>query len=203
MSLLLISGLWLLNLGISIFNAVVVGKGWVEAKHAGGMPRFMAWMVAMMAACGFTWCISIPLGIAAHLLNWLDAKHLQLFFETSYIVIIPFLLSSGIAITIQSWARAYRGNMRDKGVAAWNTFATAYNTYQAANTFVDAASDVFGSFADALTKDDDSGGGAMLLVVLILVALSVGGGVIITWLIIHKYAASSERVPLRIKEAHA
>jgi len=34
--------IWILNLGISIWNAYAVGKVWVEAKHAGGGYRFMA-----------------------------------------------------------------------------------------------------------------------------------------------------------------
>lgn len=203
MAIALVGFLWVLNLGISIFNAVVVGKGWVEAKHAGGVARFMAWMVAIMAACGFTWCISIPLGIGAHLAGWLDARHLQLFFESTYIVIVPFVLTSGMAITIQSWARAYRGSIADKGVATYNTFAQAYNTYQAVEGFGDAFGDVFGSFSDALTKDDDSGAGAMLLLVLILVALSAGGGILITMMIIKYYAAAGERMSLKPKAAHA
>jgi hypothetical protein len=203
MAIALVGFLWVLNLGISIFNAVVVGKGWVEAKHAGGWPRFMAWMVAIMAASGFTWCISIPLGAAAHLLGWLDARHLQLFFETSYIVIVPFVLFSGMAITIQSWARAYRGSIADKGVAVYNTFAQAYNTYQAVSTFGDAFGDVFGSFADSLTKDDDSGAGAMALLVLVLVAFAAGGGILITMMIIKHYAAAGERMPLKPRERMA
>lgn len=197
MAIALVGLLWVLNLGISIFNAVVVGKGWVEAKHAGGWRRFMAWMVATMAACGFTWCISIPLGVAAHLAGWLDARHLQLFFETTYIVIVPFVLTSGMAITIQSWARAYRGSLADKGVATWNTFAQAYNTYQAVEGFGSAFGDVFGSLSDSLTKDEDSGAGAMALLVLILVAVSAGGGILITMAIIKHYAGSSSKVPLK------
>jgi hypothetical protein len=42
--------LWLLNLGISLWNAYAVGKVWVEAKHAGGGYRFMAWMGYLMAS---------------------------------------------------------------------------------------------------------------------------------------------------------
>jgi hypothetical protein len=34
---------------ISIFNSWAVGRSWVEAKVAGGLVRFMAWMGATMA----------------------------------------------------------------------------------------------------------------------------------------------------------
>ena len=35
---------WIMNFGISIWNAYAVGKVWVESKHAGGWHRFMAWI---------------------------------------------------------------------------------------------------------------------------------------------------------------
>ena len=49
--------IWCLNLGISIWNAYVTGKVWIEAKHAGGVHRFMAWMGYLMASVGFSWDI--------------------------------------------------------------------------------------------------------------------------------------------------
>ena len=50
--------IWCLNLGISVWNAYVTGKVWVEAKHAGGVRRFMAWMGYLMASVGFSWTFS-------------------------------------------------------------------------------------------------------------------------------------------------
>jgi len=57
--------LLVLNFGISIFNSVVTGASWVETKAAGGWARFMSWMGATMAACGFTWCYLAVLALLA------------------------------------------------------------------------------------------------------------------------------------------
>ena len=51
--------LWILNFGISWWNAYAVGVTWVETKNMGGYQRFMAWMGAIMSASGFT-CSANP-----------------------------------------------------------------------------------------------------------------------------------------------
>src|SRR5437762_11928150 len=61
--------IWCLNLGISIWNAYVTGKVWVEARHAGGVHRFMAWMGYLMASVGFSWDILVLIGILLHSLG--------------------------------------------------------------------------------------------------------------------------------------
>ena len=55
--------IWCLNLGISLWNAYATGKVWVEAKHAGGVHRFMAWMGYLMASLGFSWAILVLVGM--------------------------------------------------------------------------------------------------------------------------------------------
>ena len=45
--------IWLLNFGISIWNAYAVGLAWVETKHSGGWPRVTAW-AGIMSASGFS-----------------------------------------------------------------------------------------------------------------------------------------------------
>ena len=59
MGYVLFALVWVLNFGISVWNAYAVGKVWVEARLAGGWHRFMCWMGAVMSACGFTWCYSV------------------------------------------------------------------------------------------------------------------------------------------------
>jgi len=61
--------IWCLNLGISIWNAYVTGKVWVEAKHAGGVHRLMAWMGYLIASVGFSWDILVLVGILLHSLG--------------------------------------------------------------------------------------------------------------------------------------
>jgi hypothetical protein len=195
-----LAGLWLLNLTISISNAVGIGKSWVESRHAGGWRRFMAWCVAAMAAVGFTWCISIVLGIAAYLSHLLDDQYVALFFQATYVLLVPLLLSTGYAITVQSWARAYRGGVCAKGVAVYNTFAQVWNTYHAIRGFGPALGQVFKGFGQALRGGGD-GKTKMAVIVGFLLLISAGGGIIITYMIIHHYAASGERMKLRTEDA--
>ena len=67
--------IWLLNFGISFWNAYAVGLAWVETKHSGGWPRVTAWAGAVMSACGFSWCYLFILVYVARGLGWLDDDH--------------------------------------------------------------------------------------------------------------------------------
>jgi hypothetical protein len=193
--LLLLALVWFLNLAISIFNGVQTGKAWVESKHAGGGRRFMAWCGAIMTAIGFTWCIMIVLGLLAGAFHWLDATHLELYFSTSYVFLVPPLLFTGYAITINSWANAYRQRtVSEYGVAAYNSFASVYNTYQAVNTFGDA----FGKMVDGFFKNSGKNkDGAQLMIVVLLLVVAFGGGCLIAYWLINKYAAADEPMPTR------
>ena len=81
---------WLLNFGISIWNAYAVGKAWVETKHAGGWPRIVCWAGAVMSASGFSWCYLIILTYAAYALEFLDAGHISVAMNLGYILLITF-----------------------------------------------------------------------------------------------------------------
>lgn len=184
----------MLNLIISIFNAIQVGKAWVESKHAGGGRRMMAWAGAIMTAAGFTWCISIVLGLVAGALEWLQPEYLELYFNTTYVFLLPPILFSGYAITVNSWANAYRERtLASAGVASYNTFASAYNTYNAVKSYGSALDKMIEGFG----KMGKSKDGAQLMIVLLLLMASFGGGIIITYLIINKYAAADEPLPAR------
>src|SRR5689334_14802320 len=137
---------WFLNFGISAWNAYAVGLAWVDTKHSGGWPRVMAWSGAVMSAVGFSWCYLIVLAFIAHGLHWLSDDDIALMLRLGYVLLIPAILSSGLMITLDSWARAYRQRtIGSIGMAAWNTYAQIHNTFNAIRNYDQA----FGSVLDA------------------------------------------------------
>src|SRR3954463_14435600 len=121
MELLLIGLVWLVNFAISTWNAYAVGKSWVEAQVVGGWPRLLCWGGAVMSASGFTWCYLILLGLAAYHLEVIDQAQLGVAFNLGYVLLIPGVLLSGLVVTLDSWARAFRqGGFLNYGVAAYN-----------------------------------------------------------------------------------
>src|SRR5262245_56527681 len=104
MQLWLIVLIWLLNFGISIWNAYAVGKSWVEAKAVGGWPRIMCWSGAVMSASGFTWCYLILLGAIGYHFEFIDGEQFGVALNLGYILLIPGILLSGLMITLDSWA---------------------------------------------------------------------------------------------------
>ena len=168
--------MWLLNFAISAWNAYAVGRAWAETKVAGGWPRFMAWMGAVMSASGFSWCYLILLVLVAHAGGWLDAEATNVAISLGYILLIPGILFSGLMITLDSWRRAFRnGGILNYGVAAYNTYAQVHNTMSAINSFGGAARTVFDFFGSGdrdrrSSSDDDAKGWVMILVVIIVAA---------------------------------
>lgn len=183
---------WILNLGISIWNAVAVGNAWVETKHAGGWQRFMAWMGAIMSASGFSWCYLILAVFVLGASGKLEVEDVEAALNLGYILIIPGVLFSGIMIGIDSWARAYRKRtVANFGVAGYNTFANMYNTYNAIRTFGGALDSVLDYFAKSKSKDSQKA-----FLVILIVVVSLGSGILTTWLIVSKLAARDEPLPV-------
>jgi hypothetical protein len=95
--------IWCLNLGISVWNAYVTGKVWVEAKHAGGVHRFMAWTGYLMASVGFSWDILVVVGILLHSLGKITSDQATLFFQAgpaSYFLDTPLCFKAGPTLTV-------------------------------------------------------------------------------------------------------
>lgn len=176
-----------LNAAISVWNAYATGKAWAETKHAGGWPRFMAWMGAIMAASGLSWVILFLLVLGTVSLGKLPADWGLVGMDLGYILIVPGVLFSGLMIAIDSWARAYRTRkVLDLGVAGYNSFAETYNAYHAVQGMGPAFRKVFDAFFGGKGKKN----GGMLVLFLVVVAL--GAGALITAAIIHHVAASEE-----------
>jgi hypothetical protein len=172
-----------LNVAISLWNAYATGKAWAEAKFAGGWPRFMTWMGAIMAASGLSWCILILLISIAVAMGSLTPAWGEVGLDLGYILIIPGILFSGLMIAVDSWARAFRTRkILDFGVAGYNSFAQVYNTYNAVRGLGPASGKVFEAFFGGKGKKD----GRTLVLILVIVAL--GAGIFITAAIIHHVA---------------
>lgn len=175
--------LFVLNFAISWFNAWSVGKSWLESKAAGGFTHFVTWCGAVMSACGFTWCYSIVMALAAthvpyhgHML--LTPKYAAGVMELAYLAIILPIIGSGIGITISSWQNfARRRTVGGGALAGYNTFADIYNIYEASRAVPMIFKDLGGLFK---AGDDDS----KLKWVILLAAVALLGGIGTTFYII-------------------
>jgi hypothetical protein len=195
MQYVLIGLVWLLNLGISIWNAYAVGKSWAEAKAVGGWPRIMCWAGAVMSASGFSWCYLFLLALGAYYFEVLDPEQIAVAMQLGYILLIPGILLSGLLITLDSWARAFRrGGFLNYGMAIYNTYAQIHNTYAAITSLGTAFRSVSSFFGGDSRSDRDKNGSGKLLVVLLVVA-ALAAGILTTMFIIWKVAATAPLPP--------
>lgn len=163
----------ILNFAISLFNAWSVGRVWPDAKAAGGWSRFMAWTIAVMSACGFTWVYSIVLAYGLNAVGWLPAQYAQGLLELGYLLIILPILASGFVMMVSSWAYFWRRRTLGGGLGAgWNTFAQVYNTYQA----ISAVPAAFHHVSSLLKGGDRKA--STLMIAAVIVALF--GGILTT-----------------------
>lgn len=184
---------WLLNFGISWWNARITGLIWVESKMMGGFTRFMTWMGAIMAACGFSWCFLIFLAFGAHYFYpvYFGAQAFKASLSLGYLIIVPAILFSGMMIWVESLVIAWRRrDLPSMGIAAWNTFAQIHNTYSAIQGMPAAFKEV-GSFFKDVSGDSDDIKVIAFAIALAIVAIAVAAGVLLTVAIIKKYAASA------------
>lgn len=196
MGYVLFALVWVLNFGISVWNAYAVGKVWVEAKLEGGWHRFMCWMGAIMSACGFTWCYLSFLALSAHYFQWITEKETMIALDLGYVLLLPFMLFAGYAITLDSWAQAFRrGGFLNYGTAAWNTYASIHNTFSAWRNLSGAFTGLRDFFGGNRSRSDDDDGPSPIIVVILLVGLALLGGVMTTAVIIRRVAATDPLPP--------
>jgi hypothetical protein len=181
MILLFVAGLFILNFGISWLNAYSAGLSWTETKHLGGWPHVVNWSAAIMSAAGFTWVYLGLLALLAGATGKLPSSFVEALLSLGYIVIIFPVLGSGLVLTLNSYIKAWRQrNITDAGVAGWNTFALAYDTYRAASALPGAFS--------SLTKIRPTKDNVITIVALSLVIIAVCGGSLTTAMIIRSTA---------------
>lgn len=189
---------WLANFGISFWNAYAVGNSWIETKHSRGWPLFMAWAGAIMSATGFTWCYLTALAWLSLQFQWLDKNTAYAAINLGYVLLIPGVIIAGAAITLDSWARAYRNRtVRDIGMAAWNSYAEYHNTFHAINNIGKSFSYVTssGKSSKSSSSSDNDGKGMAILVMILLVVVAALAGVITTAVIITRVAGDYPMEP--------
>ena len=195
MGYVLFALVWVLNFAISVWNAYAVGKVWVDARHENGWHRFMCWMGAVMSACGFTWCYLSFLALTANYFGWITESQTMVALNLGYVLLLPFLLFAGYAITLDSWVQAYRrGGFLRYGAAAWNTYASIHNTYSAWRN-VGGAFASLGDFFGGRKGSRDRDGAGPILIVILLVVFALLGGVLTTAVIIRRVAATDPLPP--------
>jgi len=181
--------LLILNAVISFFNARNTGKIWAESKAIGGWVRLLAWCGAIQSAIGFTFVYTYIVGMIAITAGYLDQNFANVFFSLIYIMIIIPAIGTGIIITIQSWINFARDkSLANLGVAGWNTFAQAYNMYNAVQSFGGAVEAVQSGLGGLFDGDGDSDSSAAR--VILLAAIALLAGVLTTSVIIRRYEAT-------------
>jgi hypothetical protein len=186
---------WVLNFAISFWNAYAVGKVWVDARHENGWHRFMCWMGAVLSACGFTWCYLSFLALTAFYFQWIDESQARAALNLGYLLLLPFILFAGYAVTLDSWVQAYRhGGFLRYGAAAWNTYASFHNTYAAWRN-VGGAFASLGNFLGGRRGRGDREGAGPVIIVVLLVVFALLGGVLTTAVIIRRVAATDPLPP--------
>jgi len=201
MEYMLIAFVWILNLGISAWNAYAVGKMWVYTKQMGGWARLVTWCGYIMSVCGFSWCFLLPLALLSYVNHWFgfDDKALLATMNLGYIVLAPTICLSGLFIWIDSLIQAWKERtFTSFAVAGWNTFAQIHNTYQVFTSIGPAFENV-GKFFSGLggsksDDDDDSPSSKLMVYVIALVALSIIAGFVVATAIVVKTARAEAKV---------
>jgi hypothetical protein len=146
-----------------------------------------------MSACGFTWCYLSFLALTAHYFQLLTEEQVLAALNLGYVLLLPFILFGGYAITFDSWAQAFRrGGILNYGAAAWNTYASFHNTYSAWRNLGGAFASLGNFFGGSRRSESDrnGNGGGGIIIVLLLVAFALLAGVLTTAAIIRRGAAT-------------
>lgn len=202
MEYLLIAFVWVLNLGISAWNAYAVGKMWPYTKQMGGWTRLVTWCGYIMSVCGFSWCFLLPLALLSYVNHWFgfNQEALLATMNLGYIIIAPTICLTGVFIWVDSLIEAWKQRtFTSFAVAGWNTFAQIHNTYQVFTSIGPAFENVGGFFGKAFSgkssdDDDDSPGAKLGVFVIILVAASIILGFLVATAIVVKTARAEAKV---------
>lgn len=191
--------LLLLNLGISFWNASVVGRYWTERSELSGGIRFMMWCGVIMAVSGFFVVYVTILTMIMHDLHLFEALAMAIFkvemsaadvemlvgniFDLAYIAIIFPVLGTGLSITINSWiVAAARRDFTSAGIAIYNTGAQIHNVISAFRNVPRAANNL-GSGLKLKLKSKDAQALAYVCLLLFPIVISLGGAIATTMIV--------------------
>ncbi len=177
--------LMLLNTGISAWNAYAAGAYITESRVVGGWPRLIVWCGLVMSACGFSWVYLVIITLVAVSGGWLTLQEGKILFDLGYLALLLPILGSGLGIWAHSIMVAVRRRkLGDVGIAAWNTYAQAHNTWEAARHAPNALKEVV-EFMKSDDADEAKGKVIALIIGLAILALSMG---VITTALIARWA---------------
>lgn len=181
---------FIINIVISVINAVSVGRNWTKVKSTRGMVKWSAYSVFTMSVLGFTQTyMIILLFLSPHILPLFGIYGMSqyvvqmLFVDISFILIGMAVIPTGLLMWYQSalhfWKRKNFGN---GATLAWNTFAQARNTVAVARGIPQSMRRI----RENLSKQLESKNGVVIAIALISVAVIVLGGYFTTLAIVKK-----------------
>lgn len=190
MSMLLLFGLLLLNLGISAWDAYAAGRIWHDCA---GFMKLVAWSALIMSACGFT-------SVFACLLSfWAVAQHIltensgAIMMKLTYVMIIVPVLGAGMIITVHSWIEAWKSRrLLDVGIAGFNTYAQVSNAADAVKNMGPMLGDIFDFFKSSDDDEDEKSQGAIILFLVSIAFILAGAATFFFWRLGVKNAISLE-----------
>ena len=160
----------ILNFGISVFNAWSVGKVLPEIKAMGGFPKIFVYSAIVMSVCGFTWVYLFIITFIMGTVGILGDAEVLAMLELGYLVIIFPVLGAGLILTVGSYITLWKQrNFKSGAIAGWNTFAMAYNTYNAVRLVPKSVTSVLKTFGSG-NKNKNT------IIILGLIFAIFGGG---------------------------
>lgn len=172
MSILFLVLILLFNFVVSIWNAHVAGRVWLDAKALGGWSSILAWSAAVQSACGFATVYVVALGAGLVGIGLIHAPALHALMALTYLLIILPVLGTGLIITVESWIAAFRErSYANMTMAALNTATTAYNMASALDGGI---SNSVSSLSNFFANDDDDEALYIELAALVGFSLAIG-----------------------------
>jgi hypothetical protein len=159
MEFALIAFVWFLNFGISFWNSYAVGTSWPYTKQIGGLAHLVNWCGFIMAGCGFSWCLLLPLSLVSYYYHWFgfDQQELVVTMSLGYLILAPMIILSGLGIWIDSLVQAWKTkSFANIAVAGYNTYAQISNMVDVAKNYPSSFNTISDFFKDAFSNSKDS-----------------------------------------------